>query len=198
MSVVAGRVFLAISGVLIVGCAVWFVLAVWATSTWVTSVAVAPVAIGLIALVALCAGAPLFSRFVEAEVVSPGEAAVAIRSVLRPLRILPLADIESAVVLEGLVLPARAAVPAVSRVVIRLRGGSVVAFTPRDERFLRDLRAHGLAVTVDPEPLSPARAARRYPGSVGLGELASGALPWAAIAVGAAAILWVVAEAVSG
>lgn len=200
MSIAAGRTFLAIAGVLLVAAASWWVLA-GAASGVLGPGTVVPAALCCVAVVALCVGAPLCARFVEAEVAddrsAPGPVVV-IRSVLRGRRILPLADIETVVVLAGFSLPARAAAGSAPRVVIRPRGGGSIACTPRDVGFVGGLRAHGLPVIVDDAPLTPAQAARRYPGSAIAVELVAGVLPWAAIAIGSAVILWVVVEAFGG
>ena len=202
MSITAGRAFLAVAGALLIGCIVWFSVAWFGASVDVRSrppVLVAPTVVGLMAAIAIVVAAPLFSRFVEVTFEGADrEGALVIRSVLRPRRSMPLETIDQVVLLKHLDLPSRAPSSSALRVWIRTKDGSVVAFTPRDVDFEYRLHTAGVSVGTERERLTPGRAARKYPGSVGLGERLVEPLMWTAIVVPLIVAGWLIWQALRG
>ncbi|MFK4789643.1 hypothetical protein [Microbacterium sp. ZW T5_56] len=198
MSVVVGRIFVAIAAIALLASVGWLWLAaagpdsrravtVLPASTVLPAITVLPAVMALLAAVALLVGVPLFGRFGEAAIERD---APVIRSVLRPRRTIALAEVADVLVIESLVLPARTS-KSVRRLVIRTRAGRVVAVTPRDGHVLDQLRALPVSLTVESETLTPAQAARRYPASASLPERTVGAMLWVAVIAPVIVVAWI-------
>ncbi|MCK2024011.1 hypothetical protein KZC52_13815 [Microbacterium sp. kSW2-24] len=192
VSVLAGRVFLAITGAVCVAALVGAGVAWRSTGSDAGGLGIL-LAIGGIAAVLWVVGAVLTVPFVEATVDAHG---LVIRRVWGRRRVVEIADVDEVVVLADLILPSRVATAPKPRVVLRREGAVVATFTPRDAAVVADLARCGWAPVTIADPLTPSEATRRYPGSVGRGERFSHVLPLGAVVVGAAVAIGAVIVAV--
>jgi|SRR5690625_1044206 len=206
MSVTSARAFLAVCGGVFIGCVGWLCIGLQRLNfnyRQLSSDMVAPAAIGLISGAFLLVALFMFSRFMEATIERRNGAranaragtTLVVRRVLRPPKSIDLADIEQIVLIPNLVLPSRTGPSSVLRVVVRMRSGSVFAFTPRNANIRNMFTDAGIEAEVDDDVLTPDSASHRYPGSAGLGERAAALLGPAAILVGVAVLVWVIWEA---
>lgn len=191
MSIRAGRVFLAFTGVLLVASLAW-VGVVWSMADPSPSAFIAPSAIGLVAVVLFIAGALMFPRFVE---VSVGGDHITVRHVVGARRSVPLSEIDEVVLLRHLTLPARGP-SSTSRVLLRHGGHTLLAFTPQGHGVVEILVSRGLPSTVISEPLTPIQASTRYRRSVSVVELIGGPMLWVVLVVAVIVIFWALWSAV--
>lgn len=196
MSVRAGRTFLAVLGTALVISALWGGVACL-TADSPLDIALAPAIIGVLAIVGLLVGAPLLSRFAEAREVA---GRVEVRYVLKARRVIPVPDIDEAVLVRTLRLPSRSGGPASApRVVLRRGGRTVVAFTPDTLEVVRRLEALDVKIVVDDEPLTPIETVGRYGRrAVGLAELIVQPLSWVLIATAMIVVVWAIWELTGG
>ncbi|MGW8484399.1 hypothetical protein ACWGJP_14800 [Microbacterium sp. NPDC055903] len=191
MSVRAGRVFLGITAAVFVGSVIWFVVASMLYGA-ISGASAAPIAVTVAALVGFGVGAMMFARFAEAHVEAEQ---LIIRRVLGAPRRLPIAGIDTMVVVEDLHLPSRSGAASVLRLVLRAGDRTLLAFTPSDGGLVQRLSALGIPMETFSEPVTPRQLAQRYPGSVSPAERAISALPWLALVIGVVAVGWVCWEA---
>lgn len=192
LSVRTGRTFLAVLGTALVISALWVGIACLTADSPLDFVVV-PAVIGVIAIVGLLVGATLFSRFVEAREVA---GRVEVRYVLKPRRVIPVPDIDEAVLVRALRLPSKGGGPSSApRVVLRRGGRTVVAFTPDTLEVVRRLEALDVRIVVDKEPLTPIETVGRYGRrAVGLMELIVLPLSWVLIATAMIVVVWAIWE----
>lgn len=192
----AGRTFLAVLGTALVISALWGGVACL-TADSPLDIALAPAIIGVLAIVGLLVGAPLLSRFAEAREVA---GRVEVRYVLKARRVIPVPDIDEAVLVRTLRLPSRSGGPASApRVVLRRGGRTVVAFTPDTLEVVRRLEALDVKIVVDDEPLTPIETVGRYGRrAVGLAELIVQPLSWVLIATAMIVVVWAIWELTGG
>ncbi len=192
----AGRTFLAVLGTALVISALWGGVACL-TADSPLDIALAPAIIGVLAIVGLLVGAPLLSRFAEAREVA---GRVEVRYVLKARRVIPVPDIDEAVLVRTLRLPSRSGGPASApRVVLRRGGRTVVAFTPDTLEVVRRLEALDVKIVVDDEPLTPFETVGRYGRrAVGLAELIVQPLSWVLIATAMIVVVWAIWELTGG
>ena len=188
MSVRVGRTFLAVLGTALVISALWGGIACL-TADSPLDIALVPAIIGVIALVGLLVGAPLLSRFVEAQEVA---GRVEVRYALKARRVIPVSEIDEVVLVRTLRLSSRSGRPSSApRVVLRRGGRTVVAFTPDTLAVVRRLEALHVRTVVDDEPLTPIETVRRYGRrAVGLAELLIQPLSWVLIASAMILVVW--------
>ncbi|GAA2089504.1 hypothetical protein [Brevibacterium salitolerans] len=118
----AGRTFLAVLGTALVISALWVGIACL-TADSPLDIALVPAIIGVIALVGLLVGAPLLSRFVEAQEVA---GRIEVRYVLRARRVIPVPDIDEVVLVRTLRLSSWSGRPSSAPRVVLRRGGRTV------------------------------------------------------------------------
>lgn len=162
MSVLAGRLFIAVAFLATTGCVIWAVTAPRPGSAGVA------LGLGVVAGVFLIAGLLLFPRFVEARI--EGDAVVVRRVLGR--RAIPVADVREAVVLHGVMLPSRVAGPLTRRLVLRGESTVLDAFSTPTDEVHDELHRRDVRILEVHEPLSPSVARRRFPGSASLAEAA--------------------------
>lgn len=206
MSVKAARIFIACCAFVLVGCVVWFGVAWFRAADSGSQLAdvLYPATFGFIAAVAIAIALPLFVRHGEVEILMAERAGaptqfslhLAMRTIFGR-RTIELSDIADAVLLKKLFLPARRGPAAAERLYVRMRDGSTVSITPRRTEIEQQLAKHGVSVAVDFDVLTVRRAMHRYPGSVSGAERFMGMLPWIAVAIGVAVIIWAVWFAVA-
>lgn len=177
MSVVAARVYLAITSSAVVLTGVW-VAVVPAPSTTSTLTGVSC----LVAIVGLLSGLAILPSFGEVRL---GEAEVGMRRVLGSRRTLSATDFDQVVVIERLLLPSRSGGAGVMRLVFLSEGRRVAAITPRQPPSSAGVEHLGTPVARVADPIGVFAAHRRCAGSVSVGELVVATLPWVALAIGA-------------
>ncbi|MGO3152510.1 MAG: hypothetical protein ACTIJJ_07815 [Galactobacter sp.] len=189
MSIFAARIFLAVTFLVAVACAAWFVI-VWSEVGPWSDASVWPAVICVVACVMLVVALMFFPRFVEA---TADDQAVSIRRVLGPRRQVRFADLDEVVVLKRLLLPSRGTSASTTvRILLRQDGRTVASFSPRGSGLVSSLENHGPEPLVIHEPLTPSQARRRWRGAVNSAELLSVAGMWAAVVVPIAVVLWVI------
>lgn len=150
MSIVAGRVFLIVTALVTIVCAVLGFCGFGAG--WDGSATI--LAIGVVGALFLGSALVVLPIFAESHVDCDR---VVLRYVLRPRRVVRRADIDEILVLTGVRIPGGAG----TRVLLRAGGNPVAVFTPLRERFaVEELRVSGIEPRVDPDPLTPGRARR--------------------------------------
>ncbi|GGA75283.1 hypothetical protein GCM10011490_27560 [Pseudoclavibacter endophyticus] len=202
MSVVAGRVLIVLSGLLLLLGAIWtaagFHAAGWTFRGFPQDGffgATMGFALALLVLggVVLVVSVPLVGMYVEADMRADG---VVLRRVFgRPLSI-PVGAIDEIVLLTNLRVPSRSGPVRTPRVILRGGERTLAAYTPRT-RFgvAQYLEPLGVEPTVVTDALTPEAAHRLCRGSVSLMERLLTPLALGAVVVGFIALVWVLVTA---
>lgn len=180
MSIFAARVALGFAALVLV------ISAIWTAITW-PSISGFAVVMGIVAAVAILVSVPMIGAFVEASV---RRDSVVLRRALLPRRTISFADFDDALVISKLTLASRYGAKPVERVVLRKAEKRIAAFTTRRGNFAAQLRMRDVPLVVEQEQLSPLQAQRRYPGSVRSFERFTWILPFLAIAIAVAGVLY--------
>lgn len=206
MSVAAGRIYVLVCTLAFLICGVWLTLALISVDgeyRKLDAISGLPATVGFIAAVGLGMGATLFARFAEVSIepenlrdsgAEPRREMV-VRKVLAARKSVPLRQIDRAIIVKNLVLPSYRGPSRTVRAVIWTTAGRRMAFSPNSFDLGQQLEACGVTVETVSTALTARQAAGRYPVSVSIWERAVSFMPWAAIAIAIAVLIWVVYEA---
>lgn len=165
MNVFLTRILFAVTVIVLVGCGIWLYIGVRSEAE---GMSIPLAAVGMLCAYIFGLLLVFFGRR-YGEAVADDER-VLLRPALAPPRVIPLADIRTVTYFHNLLLPSRGGGTGAHRLVLHLNNGANVFISPQGSAVAGQLRGHGVDVEVVTDPITPARARARVPGSAGFVE----------------------------